>query len=261
MAHFDKAESIATNTLLIPDIPIYFFGCDDAMLTIHDAFAEFGPLYTFVPMKGFRRLMIIFQETIHAMNAKKALDRFIMVWKENPSSFPDIITLITRNKEIEQTWIDANNQIRQFRVYYGQHYTIHVDPNSNSLQVPHFQRNLLISPPGSPFEGWEQIEEDSPNQAVLASDLIHAAEISDYELDDDTLDLEERSDTELESTLKPVPKTVAIICSKGTKQPENLPSINVQDWDEYSGSEDKSLNIKAGTTKTKIVPTAMPPMK
>ena len=43
MAHFDKAESIATNTLLIPDIPPTFFGCDDAVLLMHDALLNLDP--------------------------------------------------------------------------------------------------------------------------------------------------------------------------------------------------------------------------
>lgn len=92
MTHFEKAESIATNTLLIPDIPTCFYGCDDAMLLIHDAFAEFGPIYTFVQMKGFRRLMIIFQETVHAMKAKNTLDKHFIIWKER-KPFPEIVTL------------------------------------------------------------------------------------------------------------------------------------------------------------------------
>ncbi|RCH80554.1 carbohydrate-binding module 1 protein, partial [Rhizopus stolonifer] len=127
------------------------------------------------------------------------------------------------------------------------HFAIHVDPNSNSLQVPQFQRNLLISPPGSPCEGWEQIEEDAPNQAILASDLMHAAEISDYELDDDELELEER----------PVaPKTVSIVCSKGLEKPEELPAITVQDWDGYSGA-----SIPRKKLMQQLTPTAMPPLK
>ncbi|KAF1804595.1 Calcipressin-domain-containing protein, partial [Mucor lusitanicus] len=112
---------------------------------------------------------------------------------------------------------------------YNQHFAINVDPKSTSLQVPQFQRNLLISPPGSPFDGWEQIEEDAPNQAVLASDLMHAAEISDYELDDDELELEAIHKEKME--IKKQQKAISIVCSRGTEQPEHLPSITVQDWD------------------------------
>lgn len=115
MSHFDKAESIATNTLLIPDIPPCFFGCDDAMLLIHDSFAEFGPIYTFVQMKGFRRLMIIFQETVQAMKAKTTLDKRVVIWKER-KPFPKIVTLT--NIQEGDTW--EGNQVFTLRVYYGQ---------------------------------------------------------------------------------------------------------------------------------------------
>jgi hypothetical protein len=118
MSHFDKAESIATNTLLIPEIPLCFFGCDNAMLTIYDAFAEFGPIYTFVPMKGFRRLMIVFQETVHAMQAKKSLDRHSLVWKEK-KPFPGIITLTKlENEQDKAVW--EQYQLFELRVYFGQ---------------------------------------------------------------------------------------------------------------------------------------------
>lgn len=113
MSH--TVESIATNTLLIPDVPKSFYGCDDAMLLLHDAFAEFGPLYTFVPMKGFRRIMIIYQETVHALNAKKELDRHVIVYKERVNNFPEIVTLSN-----EQDWNDQDYELFLLRVYFGQ---------------------------------------------------------------------------------------------------------------------------------------------
>ncbi|KAI8365533.1 Calcipressin [Blakeslea trispora] len=247
MSHFDKAESIATNTLLIPNVPLCFFGCDDAMLTIHDAFADFGPLYTFVPMKGFRRLMIIYQETIHALQAKKALDHSLLSWKSQ-EPFPKILGLVTKDSGLETSWQEQDNQVTHIRVYFGQHFAIHVDPKSESLQVPKFERNLLISPPGSPCEGWQQIEEDAPNQAVLASDLMHAAEISDYELDDDELELEARPPIIAE------PKTISIVCSKGLETPEHLPAITVQDWDGHAETQKSKKHQH-------IVPTSLPPLK
>ena len=42
------------------------------------------------------------------------------------------------------------------------------------LAPPKPERNFLISPPGSPPVGWEQAQEEPPNSAPLAEDLIHA---------------------------------------------------------------------------------------
>ena len=47
-------------------------------------------------------------------------------------------------------------------------------PSANYLQPPPIEKNFLISPPGSPPVGWEQIKEDPPNQSPLADDLMVA---------------------------------------------------------------------------------------
>lgn len=47
-------------------------------------------------------------------------------------------------------------------------------PGSKHLQVPAHTKNFLISPPGSPPVGWEPVEEDPPNTAALAADLMAA---------------------------------------------------------------------------------------
>ena len=39
------------------------------------------------------------------------------------------------------------------------------------LEPPVLQKNWLISPPGSPQEGWVQIEEDPPNSITLHKDI------------------------------------------------------------------------------------------
>jgi hypothetical protein len=51
-----------------------------------------------------------------------------------------------------------------------------LDLEKDHLRPPELERNFLISPPGSPPEGWEPIVEDGPNMAPLADDLRHALE-------------------------------------------------------------------------------------
>lgn len=47
-------------------------------------------------------------------------------------------------------------------------------PHTRYLKPPPIEKNFLISPPGSPPVGWEQIKEEPPNTTPLADDLINA---------------------------------------------------------------------------------------
>ena len=47
-------------------------------------------------------------------------------------------------------------------------------PGGTHLRPPAIEKNFLISPPGSPPVGWEQVTEEPPNATPLAEDLIAA---------------------------------------------------------------------------------------
>lgn len=55
--------------------------------------------------------------------------------------------------------------------------------NPDLLRPPALEKNFLISPPGSPPEGWEQIREEPPNSTPLADDLITALKQLKFERD------------------------------------------------------------------------------
>lgn len=64
--------------------------------------------------------------------------------------------------------------IKLLKVYRADRTEIERDPSEHFLQPPKLEKNFLISPPGSPPIGWEQVPEDPPNATPLAEDLIHA---------------------------------------------------------------------------------------
>ncbi|KAI9258482.1 Calcipressin-domain-containing protein [Sporodiniella umbellata] len=195
-----------TNCLVCPNVPVEFFEGDAMFLRLHDACAAHGPLVTFVPVKSFRRLLMVFQATADAMAAKTALD----------------------GTQVEGwTW----------RLYFGQH----VHSEKSQLEVPAFERNLLISPPGSPCAGWEQLLEDAPNQAVLAFDLMHCFH-NEPGLDQDLL------------SLPPTPHKRKVVCSEGSVyDPElKLPQITIEDCCDVSAP---------APSHGWIPPTALPPPK
>lgn len=142
-----EPDIIATNTLLVTNIPKHTFNAS-ALSHLQAHFEQFGPLERFIPLKSFARCMIIYSATEDAVEAKGATDRTIVLSTE-------------------------------IRVYFGEH-TPHITIPTNStyssrhLAPPKLEKNWLISPPGSPPVGWEQIREDPPNRVVLADDLILA---------------------------------------------------------------------------------------
>ncbi|KAF7729329.1 carbohydrate-binding module 1 protein [Apophysomyces ossiformis] len=245
----NTVQSVATNTLLVPNVPRPFFSCPSAMKLIKSKFEQFGTVHDFIAMKGFARLMIVYEETMAAMAAKEAMDKTMLLWK----MVGEEINLLSLDNEMA---LDESTMSMAIRIYYGQHNPINPDPNLMRLQIPDPGRNFLISPPGAPFEDWKQTQESPPNKAVLASDLMHAvADVSDDDMDDledFSLDHPANESDKLTPTLKIV---------LGEEQADHLPVITVQDYDGGKGNLDVSKkNNRLPFPKATAMPTPRPPL-
>jgi hypothetical protein len=131
-----------------------------------------------------------------------------------------------------------------------------------SLQVPELEKNWLISPPGSPPVGWQQIREDPPNATVLPQDLSHALlalgedDLDDFQLDaEHQLPVSQSSSADVSSTATPSP-VVYVITKDELHDGKDVPQITVQDWD--GGAQHHNL-AQYRRIHRRMQPTAMPP--
>lgn len=111
--------SIATNTLLVPNIPSSFFTYQPALETIKDCFQQFGSIYVFVAMKGFARLMVIYEETQCAMEAKRKLDKTQLRWTESQRDGCETVA-VTSIGDVTTDTISGSEQTMELRLYFGQ---------------------------------------------------------------------------------------------------------------------------------------------
>ncbi|CAG8750225.1 1418_t:CDS:2, partial [Acaulospora morrowiae] len=163
-----------------------------------------------------------------------------------------------------------NNTVR---AYFGPHTPISNEfDDSMYLSVPPTEKNMLISPPGSPPVDWIQLREDSPNSVTLADDLVHAlAHISLHNLDSDSSDLEEFSlDDKLESNIRdgfaisqmqiPILTVIPKDAESNLHVDVDVPLILIQDWDEIPASNKnfkKPLQVNS-ITRPYFCPTPAP---
>uniref|UniRef100_D8PU63 Calcipressin n=1 Tax=Schizophyllum commune (strain H4-8 / FGSC 9210) TaxID=578458 RepID=D8PU63_SCHCM len=127
-----------TNTLAVTRLPASFF--DPLILDIlRDHFAQYGPINQWAPLSGFGRILVVYERDASAEAAREACGTIVVEPTDSHVAAEPIILRVERQ-----------------------------------LAPPRPERNFLISPPGSPPVGWEQAQEEPPNSAPLAEDLIHA---------------------------------------------------------------------------------------
>ncbi|KAJ3768442.1 Calcipressin [Lentinula raphanica] len=155
---FSTPPEKPTNSLAITQVPDEFF--HPAVLgVLRDHFDLYGEITHWVPLRAFRRIMVVFTEEDAAEHAKRSCDRIqISATQDRPAV------------ELRVYRADPNPIIPQSAFASGSSYI----PADNYLRPPALEKNFLISPPGSPPVDWEPIKEDPPNATPLAGDLMAA---------------------------------------------------------------------------------------
>lgn len=143
--------SSTTNTLIVAGISRTFFDSPTMVSTLERHFRLFGHVHSWVPLPSFGRTMVVYYDDGDAERARQDFDSTAL---RHTHDWPE--------------------SIKSVRVYRADRTDIERDPSEHFLQLPQLEKNFLISPPGSPPVGWEQVREDPPNATPLAEDLIQA---------------------------------------------------------------------------------------
>ncbi|KAI1322974.1 Calcipressin-domain-containing protein [Xylariaceae sp. FL0255] len=131
-----------TNTLLITNLNDIDIFRPDNLQTIRQLIEASAPIYTWSPLKSFRRIVVSF-------------------WDEQAAI------------KIRAIWDGEAIMGERCRVYFGQATPLDLNKD-NHLNLPDAGKLFFISPPPSPPHGWEVRLEDAPNKQVHAEDLAEA---------------------------------------------------------------------------------------
>jgi len=149
--------------------------------------------------------------------------------------------------------------IKSLKVYRADRTEIERDPSEHFLRPPQHEKNFLISPPGSPPVGWEQVREDPPNATPLAEDLIHA--LRKLEIDAQFQKTKVDGQRGLELLLAPEESTDGISvyvedCDMAEEEDEEEITIDIEETGEgWAYGEYSQYRMPP----PKFVPTALPP--
>ncbi|KAJ3551998.1 hypothetical protein NP233_g12975 [Leucocoprinus birnbaumii] len=230
-------ETIRTNTLAVTSLPKSFF--EPVILELLRAhFSSFGAINQWVPLPGFARIIIVYEEEDHAENAKLRSDPIILSATQERSE--ELILRVFR--------ADPNPLIPRGADFF----TI---PSEAYLQPPAVEKNFLISPPGSPPVGWESIREDPPNTTPLADDLMEA--LHKLHLHQEST---QRRKSSLEVLIEPEESGVGIYVEDFDVVVDDEGYI-VETHEEESEEDWVYGETAPARAKWVPVPTAMPPMR
>jgi len=217
-------QHTATNTLVITKVPPALLS-SAVTPSLKEFFERYGHIEAWVPLTGFERVVVVYADDASVEAAKEAMDHTLVEGFGDGSSGSRSILRVYR---AHPTPVES----------LGRHRFPHY------LPVPDTDKNFLISPPGSPPVGWEQIREDPPNVDTLAADLAAALANLAYERSTPSDEVQGQESMPA-SPASPVrtrsPRDTLIIPHRRTES-GNLPSVMVSDTDIDAGSQMPSTN-------------------
>lgn len=134
--------TLPTNTLLFTNLQDPEIFRPDNLQTIRDLINATAPVYTWSPLKSFRRIVMSFLDEQSAI-------------------------------KVRGVWDGEAIMGGRCRVYFGQATPLDLSQDRH-LALPDAGKLFFLSPPPSPPQGWETKLEDAPNKQVHADDLAEA---------------------------------------------------------------------------------------
>ncbi|WVW80998.1 hypothetical protein I302_102989 [Kwoniella bestiolae CBS 10118] len=189
-------EETNTLALLLPNQALF---SPPILSLLKDHYGLFGDIVHWAPVKGFGRVIVVFASNEDAERAKKEGDWLKLDLTPSPGGDEQnqeeqrnqsggqdgqveqnkgedgYFTPRSKRRSKRQSEILKSNELI-LRLHYLSPTPLNPDPASFHLAPPALPHNFLISPPGSPPEGWEPIAEEGPNTSTLAEDLQRALE-------------------------------------------------------------------------------------
>ncbi|KAI0153264.1 Calcipressin-domain-containing protein [Xylariaceae sp. FL1272] len=211
-----------TNTLLITNLNDLEIFRPDNLQTIRGLIENFAPIYTWSPLKSFRRIVVSFLDEQAAI-------------------------------KVRAIWDGEAVMGERCRVYFGQHTPLDFNKD-NHLNLPDAGKLFFISPPPSPPHGWEMKLEDAPNKQVHAEDLAEALAKLHHHAPSAAADISPISPTDGASFPTRSRSSTLIFHPEEHGGSPNLPAISVDDM------TDSPLTISP-TEKPILAHTSRPPVE
>ncbi|KAI2634353.1 Calcipressin-domain-containing protein [Hypomontagnella submonticulosa] len=200
-----------TNTLLITNLNDTEIFRPDNLQTLRELITQTAPVYTWSPLKSFRRIVVSFYDEQAAIR-------------------------------VRSVWDGESIMGERCRVYFGQPTPLDLHKDDR-LKLPDAGKLFFISPPPSPPHGWEMKLEDAPNKQVHAEDLAEA--LAKLRHQASPADVSPISPSEQGSTTFRTRSRSSTLIYKPQEHggSPNLPAISVDDMTDSPTELSPSLNV------------------